>query len=410
MSLQLEPFQEWPQLLDPHLSDLLQPLVSAFIEYLSSHATEYHKSGKCSSRDVIPLPRAICKILYIFCKVRGQKVIIRFMNNEPRYLEPMLDALESWAQPEAVHGSSSDHEPMIWEERFVVLWWLSHLMLAPFNLVSMSSESPGNFLGSPSPQIDLPDDTLPIAKRLVHVSTFYLGFASKEREAAALLLARIALKPDLQSSGLQSVIIEKVISLLNEGQGASMSIHTLIGVLSFLAKFILSADSRALQPLLEPIYSSIKYITSRESPFYGEITSSNLARKLVIKISRAVAVTGTKAEFRRAQSYIDQDLQKEQLEDILEYLFAALQSKDTSVRVAASKALSVTTVHLDDEMAQSVCDYAIEELSTDLSHWDDVQTGQMISRSDFDKQGVDSAWSLPSSFRPNFRTVNASKW
>lgn len=338
-------------------------------------------------------------------------MIIRFMNNEPRYLEPMLDALESWAHPKASNdGSSSNHGPMIWEERFVLLWWLSHLMLAPFDLVSMSSESPGRSFGSPSLQIDLPNDTLPIAKRLVHVSTFYIGFAGKEREAAALLLARIALKPDMQSSGLQKVIIERFISLLNQDHGASMSVHTLIGILSFFAKFLLSADSHVLRPFLEPIYSSVKYVTSTESPLFREITSSILARKLVIKISRVVAVIGTKAEFQKAQPYIDEDSQKEQLEDILEYLFAALQSENTSVRVAASKALSVTTVHLEDEMAHSVCDYAFKELSTDLSQWDDVQTGQMMSRSDLEKQGIDQAWSLPSSFRPNFRTVNALKW
>lgn len=333
------------------------------------------------------------------------------MNNEPRYLEPMLDALESWAQPNSIiNASFSNHGPMIWEERFVLLWWLSHLMLAPFDLVSMSSENPGRSLGSPSLQIDLPNDTLPIAKRLVHVSTFYIGFAGKEREAAGLLLARIALKPDMQSSGLQKVIIERVISLLNQEDSAWMSIHTLIGILSFVAKFILSADSHVLRPFLEPIYSSVKHVTSTESPFFGDVTSSILARKLVIKISRAVAVIGTKAEFQKAHPFVDEDWQKEQLEDILEYLFASLQSKNTFIRVAASKALSVTTVHLEDEMAHSVCDYAFNELSTDLSHWDDIQTGRMMSRSDIDKQGLDSAWSLPSSFRPNFRTVNALKW
>lgn len=405
----MEPFQEWPQLLDPHLSDLLPPLASAFIEYLLNHAAEYNKSGKYSSQGVIPLPRAICKILYIFCKVRGQKVIVRFMNNEPRYLEPMLDALESWAQPEASGNGSPNCEPMTWEERFVVLWWLSHLMLAPFNLNSMSSESPGKSLGSPSLQIDLPKDTLPIAKRLIHVSTFYIGFASKEKEAAGLLLARIALKPDMQASGLQKVIIERVLLLLNQDQGASMSIHTLVGILSFLAKFILSADSQALQPFLKSIYSSVNYITSKKCPLSEQVTSSALACKFVIKIRRAVAMAGTKADLRKAQPYVDEELRKEQLEDILEHLFEELQSKNTSIRVAASKALSITTVQLEDEMAHSVCDYAFNELFADLSHWDDVQTGQLMSRSDFHEQGLESG-SLPSSFKPNFRTVNAAKW
>ena len=411
----MEPFQEWPQLLDPHLSELLQPLVSAFIEYLSKHAAEYnHNKGNHPPQDVLPLPRAICKILYIFCKVRGQKVIIRFLNNEPLYLEPMLDALESWAQPEAsVDGSSSsNYEPMVWEEGFVVLWWLSHLMLAPFDLSSMSSENPGRSLGPPSLQMDLPNNSLPIAKRLVHVCTFYIGFASKEREAAGLLLARIALKPDSQSSGLQKVIIDSVISWLNQGQSAYIPIYTVVGILSFLARFILSAEGHILRPLMEPICSSIEYITSDQSPCFDRISSSTLARKLVIKINRAIAVTRFKTGLWKPEPWSYTHSRRDPVEDIIHFLIITLEDQDTSVRVAASKALSIITQQLDESMADSVCADALTELTSDIDvrSWEDPHTGQAITRQDFEGQGIASFRELPSSFKPDYSDVNAVKW
>lgn len=396
MPSQLKPFQEWPQLLDPHLNDLLHPLVSAFVEYLSKYAAEYSHSPKNGhpSGGLIPLPRAICKILYVFCKIRGQKVIIRFLNNEPRYLEPMLDALESWAKP------VTSQDPMIWEERFIMLWWLSHLMLAPFDLSSMSSGRSGDPVSTSPLLDDLPSNTPPIAKRLVQIATTYLGFASKEREAAAMLLARIALKPDLQRSGLQRTLFDNSVALLTRSQKSAVISFTVVGIISFLTKFIISVERRDLDTYSSSISESIEYLTSDQSPLFHEISSSTLARKLIIKIRRAVTV----ARIEAGNDFSDSD------NDTMGFLITALEDQDTSVRVAASKSLSTIVSHLGI-MAESACSDIIDELTTDADiRWYDPHSGRPLIGKDIGEGSPLSVRNLTASYEPDYRHMNAVRW
>ena len=70
---------------------------------------------------LVPLSSAICELLYTFCKIRGEKVIVRFLNAEAKNLELLLSAVE------AAESASSDNVTDIhtstgpaswtWEER-----------------------------------------------------------------------------------------------------------------------------------------------------------------------------------------------------------------------------------------------------------------------------------------------------
>lgn len=329
-------------------------------------------------------------------------MIIRFLNNEPRYLEPMLDALESWAQPVGpVNGASgSRQDPMIWEERFIMLWWLSHSMLAPFDLSSMSSGRSGDAVGTSPLLADLPSNTPPIAKRLVQLATSYLGFASKGREAAAMLLARIALKPDLQRSGLQRVLFNNSIALLVRGQDLDVNFFTVIGIISFLTKFITSVERRNLDNYSTSMYESTEYLTSDQSPFVHEITSSPLARKLIIKIRRAVIV----ARIEAGNDFSDSD------NDTMGFLITALEDQDTSVRVAASKSLSTIVSQLGS-MAESACSDIIDELTTDADiRWYDPQSEQYLPGKGIGEQDSLPFRHLRTSLEPDYRHMNAVKW
>ena len=371
---QLEPFQEWPQLLDPHLSGLLQPLISAFIQYLSKHAANYHQEGKpCPG--IIPLPRAISKILYVFCKVRGTKVISQFLNNEPRYLEPMLDALETW--PGKRYSSEENitpkHGHMVWEESFIMLLWLSHLLLAPFDLSSMSSDNAGIRFRDSLLYVDLPTNIPPIAKRLVRMSSYHLGLPSKAREAAGALLVRLAVRTDMRKVGLQKILIDWALSSVRAESDATTptSIYGLIGVLSFLAGFVASAENEVLKPLLSRTYNSIHHADSDRSPSSAGADSSASARKLIIKIDRALAVVGMKIDSKAPESS-DPSLGEGALEDMIDHLLMALEDKDTPMRLAASKALSVIAVELEPDMVEQIIDMIDERLYEDAL-WEDAQ-------------------------------------
>ena len=410
--VQLEPFQEWPQLLDPHLAGFLEPLVSAFIEYLAIHIDGYpHLPGKSISSNVIPLPRAICKILYTLCKVRGQKVVGQFLNNEPRHLERMLEALERWGQPDgAGEAAAIPKYGIVWEERFIMLLWLSHLMLAPFDLISMSSDRFGPISGaSRSLQIDFPANTPAIARRLVNISNHYLDFASKEREVAALLLSRLALRSDMQRIGLQKFLVDCALMRVDGAQGKAtpLSVYAVIGILSFLARIIVSAESEILQPLLASLYISVRNGKSDNTPLRKELNSSSVAKKLTIKINRELAVASIKIDSKDQGS--DPSLGEGSLEEVVDELLTALADKDTSVRVAASKALSVVAVPLDPEMVAQIVELILEKLREDVV-WVEESSGKSIGMSDFPAQGVTSASELSSLWTMNLAHVNAMSW
>ena len=409
---QLEPFQEWPQLLDPHLAGFLEPLVSAFIDYLSVHINEYpHPPGKDISSNVLPLPRAICKILYTFCKVRGQKVVGQFLNNEPRHLERMLEALERWGQSEgAGEAAAVPKYGIIWEERFIMLLWLSHLMLAPFDLVSMSSDRVGQVpSASRSLQIDFPTNTPAIARRLVNISNHYLDFASKEREVAALLLSRLALRSDMQRIGLQQLLVDCALMRVDGSQGKAtpLSVHAVLGILSFLARFIASAESNILKPLLVSIYTGVSNGKSDNTLLYKELHSSSVAKKITMKIDRELTVASIKIDSKNPGS--DPSLGEGSIEEVIDQLLTALEDKDTSVRVAASKALSVIALPLDPEMVAQIVELILEKLTEDIA-WVDESSGNSIRSSDFPALGVTSASELSSSWTMSLAHVNAMGW
>ena len=409
---QLEPFQEWPQLLDPHLAGFLEPLVSAFIEYLSVHINEYpHPPGKDIPSNVIPLPRAICKILYTFCKVRGQKVVGQFLNNEPRYLERMLEALERWGRSaSAGEAAAVPKYGITWEERFIMLLWLSHLMLAPFDLVSMSSDSGGQIpSASKSLQIDFSTNTPAIARRLVNISNDYLDFAGREREVAALLLSRLALRSDMRRIGLQELLVDCALMRIDGSQGKAtpLSVHAVLGILSFLARFIASAESDVLKPLLLPIYTSVSNGKSDDSPVHQELHSSSVAKKLNIKINRELTVASIKIDSKNPGS--DPSLGEGSIEEVIDQLLAALEDKDTSVRIAASKALSVIALPLDPEMVAQVVELILEKLTEDIA-WVDERSGKSINTSDFPAHGITLASELSSSWTMSLAHVNAMGW
>ena len=355
----------------------------------------YHQEGK-SSPGIIPLPRAISKILYVFCKVRGTKVISQFLNNEPRYLEPMLDALESWAGKmySSKENATSKHGLMIWEESFIMLLWLSHLLLAPFDLSSMSSDTAGIQLRDCLLYVDLPAMIPSIAKRLVHISTYHLSLPSKAREAAGTLLVRLAVRTDMRKIGLQRTLVDWALSSVRAQSDAATPtpIYGFIGILSFLAGFIISAEIEILKPLLSRIYNSVQHAKSEQSPSSTGTNSSASARKLIIKVERALAVAGMKID-SKAPEDSGPNLGEGALEDIIDHLLTALEDKDTPVRFAASKGLSVIAVELEPDMVEQIIDMIDERLYED-TFWEDAHTG------------VD----VPRSFEPNLGAVSALRW
>ncbi|KAL4802284.1 tubulin folding cofactor D C terminal-domain-containing protein [Aspergillus unguis] len=398
----LEPFQEWPQLLDPHLQSLLPPLVDALLAYLLTHRDQYAtKSANQPAKSLYPLPRAICRLLYTFCKVRGAKVISRFLNNEPKYLDPFLRAFIEWDAVESDNASEDIPRRMVWEERYVLLIWLSHLLLAPFDLSSMSSSDiPVSYQQKGTINLLL-DETPVVAKSLLSVALAYVHVAGKEREAATMLLARLASRRDMQALGILRSLTEWAFNIIHPPAGTEPStVYAYIGVLSFLARMAGSGQAEDFAPLILPVFKQTMRLVQDDTEVSRVILSSAVARKTIIKILRSLTVMGLSLN-ERSNSLMSDDQISYILEETIDHLLTALADKDTPVRFAASKALSIITLKLDQDMARDVIEAVTGSLEENILF--EKRDGKIITPSEARQIGS-------STLKRNLSAVDAQRW
>lgn len=400
--LQLEPFQEWPQLLDPRLSSFLPSLSSAFVDYLFNHRHHYSVRRRRASEGVIPLPRGICKVIYTFCKVRGEQVICRFLINEPKYLDPMLDAFQSWGQVDDTSGKlATSYGPMVWEERYIMLLWLSHLMLIPFPLVTVSSKGPADDSPANVLQIAMSPETPVISRRIAQICACHLSAASREREAARRLLVRLALRPDMRDCSLLESLIRWAVSFLQDEEDLTKSIYTYLGILSFLNGVIASAQNDIIAPFLLPLFKLIQDIPTQKSPIFVAIFSSALGRKLIIKILRSITLQARQIDYLASPSH-SITLIDTVLDDVIDQLLTFLADKDTPVRYAASKALSVIAAKLEPSLAAEIVGAVIDSLDEDV-FWEELPMKGTNHQSNANSV-------TPTAPRRNLTAVNPLRW
>lgn len=402
----LESFQEWPQLLDPHLQKLLPPLVDAFLAYLVKHSEQYAARAPRTRQHgtLYPLPRAIGKLMYTFCKVRGVKVVSRFLNNEPKYLDPLLRAFIQWDSIQTNYpmeiATGDDSKRLIWEERYIMLLWLSHLLLAPFDLASMSSDN----IPVPHDNLNqlnmLPPETSAVAKSILSVALKYVNVPGKEREAATVLLARLALRRDMHAD-LLNKLIDWTFYMLQPEDGAKLpSAYTCVGVLSFLARLGASSQVEDFMHLVVPIFGRTLSIAQSDSVTCKAIRSSALARKMMIKILRTFTVMALAINERADGNLTDENLSSI-LEDTIDHFLVSLADDDTPVRLAASKALSIITLKLDSIMAVDVIGAVLGSLEENILY--EKHDGTLVTPFEARRIGFNT-------LKRNLSAVDAQRW
>ncbi|KAI0392048.1 beta-tubulin cofactor d [Xylariaceae sp. FL0594] len=345
----IEHFQELPQLLDPHLPRWLPPLANAYLESL--HDRRRSKTLSTRSQLLQPLPNAICRILYTFCKVRGEKVIVRFLNVETKYLELLLQAIED----------AENESSWTWHERYVVLIWLSQLFFAPFDLATISSGETEEFDQPVVAGFQWPPQVPRITLRVIPLATRYLSSPGKERDGAKALLVRLAMRKDMQEMGVLSALVQWALQTLKptkENEGMSPYYH--IGSLSFLAGVLrASEDTSIMDQHLSAIFYAVQAIPASDSEVCKAINNLALARKMMIKVTRSIISILLR---KSRQSMSDTEM----IETAIGYLLEALADNDTPVRFAASKALSIITLKLDPDMASQVIEAVLESLNRNV--------------------------------------------
>ena len=272
-------------------------------------------------------------------------MIARFFSSQPTQFDPLLNAYELW----------TSQSSLVWEERHVMTLWLSHLVLTPFGLDDISISGTKIDLLEPTFQAS---PHLPVlAHRLLIHGLRHISSASTERDAASLLLVRLSLRPDMQQLGLHESCVEWALSSLTEPQHLqkNSTIHRSMGLLSYLAGFLASADNTLASAFIPRMFECIQALLHDSNHQVAKVISASaLTRKLINKIYRLLAIVSISMNGQGTESDI--------LGAVIPHFLASTGDKDNRVRFSASKALSVIAQKLEPGMVEQLIDEIIGQL------------------------------------------------
>ncbi|RPB29328.1 hypothetical protein L211DRAFT_872114 [Terfezia boudieri ATCC MYA-4762] len=389
--LRLEPFQEAPQLLDPHLASILTPLNAGLLAAFTS-TSHIHRPADAIPGGSLTLAEGVARLLYVLCKVRGIKVVSRFFPNEPHFLQAIITRL-TFAN---AGGKADPLEAAVetsWELRFIILLWLGHLLLTPFDLSTISSSSlapdpahrPPQDLDAfiPSPDSPFPEklSALPLlCKTLLLLATKILPSPSqRESDAAALLMVRLAIRRDMRALGLLDAVVEwclrcwedkpagEDIDLLSTHESTINPLFLRTGALKVLAGLLTQCESAWVKEHIPKIWRLVTAAedkagqdwTAEDASAGGGEWASAGVRKVAAKIYRWIGTL-------LLAGGMTENSQVVMVEDVIGRLLNFLGDRDTNVRFAASKSLGVLTSKLPEEMASEVVDAVVAGFDEDV--------------------------------------------
>ena len=315
---------------------------------------------------------ALGKVLYTFCKVRGSKVISRFLDSQPRYLESALRAIDATNSLAAIAGRQVEDHPQIaqdtpgWEQEYFLLVWLGHLILTPFDLsLASSGLSPGDGIMGFVFRDSVPN----IAYDSLNAALHAVCSPSLKQNAAAVLLVRLALRPDMRELGVLDSLISWCLSNLSAVE-ESPDIHSYTGILSTIDGVVRSANLRNIAQYVIAIFNTVTRLFRPDEAACEVIRSSAVAKKLAVKIQRhlLVQLLQVKEEAEMSSLMIRRKMLDEMgvLEDIIDNSLTFLADRDTQVRFAASKSLSMITLRLESDMADELVAAVLRSLNDDV--------------------------------------------
>lgn len=317
----LQPFQAEPQFLDPILESLINTCLKGYIEWKKTWPFQ---------------------IIYNLCKIRGAKVVTQFFPSKVSYLEDVLDVLElkfkentsNFELNSSIENSKEVDELHLfikkdWQARYVLLLWLSILVLAPFNLDSFGD--------------DMKD-------RLYTTAEKYLFVSGKERDAAALVMARLCNREDCKTS-----LIPRFLQGFTNWDSHTGLLHK-IGMLQCSAVLVGLLSSQDCE----------KYYTRYIDHMLSFAPENSIYQKLLSKNLGRIALAFLRPSIEDTTTEILNEL-PEQVEQILGELLSMTGHKDTLVRYAVAKAIARIVQNLPDKtLQQQVIDALLDVLNENI--------------------------------------------
>ncbi|XP_060577597.1 tubulin-specific chaperone D-like [Ruditapes philippinarum] len=339
-------YQEQPHLIDPHLEDLMNKLLTMGRNVNSPQ----------------PLQHLAFKFLYLITKLRGAKIVVRLFPHEVVDVEPVL-ALISQQDPK-------DFEA--WETRYILLLWLSMACMIPFDLSRLDS----NVIEESG------DHKLPVMDKIYNVAKQYLMVADKTRDAAAYLMSRFMTRPDVKKKKLPEFLDWAMKYLDTADYSTMIGTVSLTGVLATLGQMFKHGKREDLLQYAPTVLEKVHNLNLSES-------SNSILRKYGVKVIQRLGLTFLKSRvakwrYQRGSRSLADNLQQnkesdsqrigmtkttstpigdeeeeeydipDDIEEVIEQLLTCLKDKDTIVRWSAAKGIGRLTGRLPQELADEV--------------------------------------------------------
>ncbi|XP_037090362.1 tubulin-specific chaperone D-like [Pollicipes pollicipes] len=347
----LDYYQEQPQLLDKDLDSLLATLFG--------HLDHFDASDE--------LIHLTFKYMVLIVKLRGPKTMARHMPHEVADVERVLQYLE--------RQDPDDHHN--WETRYVLLLWLSILVIIPF---TMSSFDDGSHA--------------PITERIMAVTRQFLGAIDKSRDAAALVASKFVTRPD----NVKRYLPRLVDWTLTTCETASAPLCSLLGALGCLAAVFKHGKRADLLPMapnvlrrllasgrLQHNTTQVRKLTFKSVQRVGlTFLPARVAswrydrgqRSLLVSFQQGVPAEPVPAPAPAPAPAVgpepehDYDV-PEDIDEVLEAVLQGLRDRDTVVRWSAAKGVGRITNRLPKTLADEVLDTLMDlfTLRDNMAAW-----------------------------------------
>ncbi|KAI9032334.1 armadillo-type protein [Hyaloraphidium curvatum] len=391
-------YQEQPHLLDPFLSRMITPTVTCLRDVILeayemdvSNSDSGEVSGWPQMTALVENARVhqLLEVLYGICSVRGSKTTVRLFTNSPAELTPLLAFLSLIPRP------SVDYRP--WASRFVVLLWLSLVVMVPFDLRTIDSSAALTVEG---------DEGRPGLLRQIIESckNMFAQATGKDGEAAGILLARLLGRSDaLEDDELNAFLswaARDVFGPNHEPDTANVHLaKNTLYALCLLLKYSLRSH---LLPCLDALSSVLFTMVPNEEETTGSSKTGGALRtqvlqKLLVKYagrlgellmpprnrdlprsgitalqdnlrgnSQSTCREGARPDPHAADNDGDESDVPEAMEPLLSFLLSELSAPSSAVRWVAAKALSRICSRLPRAFAAEVVEAAIGGFSENV--------------------------------------------
>ncbi|NWI05660.1 TBCD protein, partial [Tichodroma muraria] len=370
----MDKYQEQPHLLDRHLEGMMNSLLEIVRD----------------SGSPPPLVHLAFKFLYIITKVRGYKRFLPLFPHEVRDLQPVLDML----------AKQNPRDPETWETRYMLLLWLSMICLIPFDLARFD----GNLVSLEG------QARQPTMDRILEIAKCYLVVSDKARDAAAVLVSKFIVRPDVRQSRMAD-FLDWVLSMLSRSSSQTMEGTVILnGMLQALAQLFKHGKREDCLPYAATVLECLDNCKLSES---NQMVLRKLGMKLVQRLgltfvkpkvakwryqrgsrslaanlqAQGAAVQSQKREVAAAEADDDEEYDiPGEIENVVEQLLVGLKDKDTIVRWSAAKGIGRITGRLPKELADDVIGSLLDCFS--FQETDNAWHGGCLALAELGRRGL----------------------